>query len=422
MPVRVGACCIDITPPIGVTLSGHGDRKPLPSIGVADPLYAGAMAVDTGEQRWVLLTSDLGGVDAEMTHSIRDTIEKATGVPGSCVTVTASHTHSGPRIKDVRDGFIDSALREVLVRKLAGAAICAVQDMIVGRIGIGCGKGVGIGKNRRHPEGPNDERVIVIREDSPTGRPLACVTAYDCHPTVLDRTVYHISADYPGYYRKFMEKVLGNRVSIMFANGAAGNISTRWTRRECGFAEAERIGSLLGAAAMQTFLMTETSEELDLRIAQGKVILPSRVLPTEDEAQRSLEELTAKHQRLIREGAPVPVVRTADLAVLGAQATLRLVRSSPLGDFEAEIQCIRLDDTILVALPVELFVEYGLELQARFPSKTAYAIGYANGSFGYVPTPQAFEEGGYEVFVTRLGPDAGRRLVDASVKVVQELL
>ena len=49
---------------------------------------------------------------------------------------------------------------------------------------------------------------------------------------------------------------------------------------------------------------------------------------------------------------------------------------------------------------------------------------FANGMLGYVPTPQAFEGGGYEPTLCRgskLVPDAGGRIADESVRLLRGL-
>jgi len=45
----------------------------------------------------------------------------------------------------------------------------------------------------------------------------------------------------------------------------------------------------------------------------------------------------------------------------------------------------------------------------------------ANDSISYVPTPEAYEEGGYEVRSSSLAPDAGKALVDAAIELVEKV-
>jgi hypothetical protein len=46
---------------------------------------------------------------------------------------------------------------------------------------------------------------------------------------------------------------------------------------------------------------------------------------------------------------------------------------------------------------MEVFSEIGAEIAAQSPFKWTAVSGYTNGSAGYLPTPKAHEDGGYEV-------------------------
>ena len=59
------------------------------------------------------------------------------------------------------------------------------------------------------------------------------------------------------------------------------------------------------------------------------------------------------------------------------------------------------DDIAIWSVPVELFCEISMDVRARSPYEHTFYFGYSDGSFGYLPTKQAFAEGGYE---PRTGP------------------
>jgi len=62
-----------------------------------------------------------------------------------------------------------------------------------------------------------------------------------------------------------------------------------------------------------------------------------------------------------------------------------------------EMQAIVMDDIAFLGLPGEVFVEIAMNIIAASPFRHTFVIGYANRSVGYLPTRQAFEEGGYEI-------------------------
>ena len=68
-------------------------------------------------------------------------------------------------------------------------------------------------------------------------------------------------------------------------------------------------------------------------------------------------------------------------------------------------------------MPFEVFVEIGLEIKEKSPFQHTFLIELANGGYGYLPTPQQHELGGYE---TWLGTNKVQK--DASVILTNNLL
>ena len=64
-----------------------------------------------------------------------------------------------------------------------------------------------------------------------------------------------------------------------------------------------------------------------------------------------------------------------------------------------DLKCwaFRVNDIGICAVNGEPFAELALEVKRRSPLKTQLFLGYSNGCLGYLPTPEAFDEGGMEV-------------------------
>jgi hypothetical protein len=107
--------------------------------------------------------------------------------------------------------------------------------------------------------------------------------------------------------------------------------------------------------------------------------------------------------------------------------TLRIRRTIeklfPHGEAEVSIRGFRLGDLGLVALPGELFVELGLSIKKSSPFGYTMIAGCSTGELGYIPTDEAYDEGGYEVSipVCLVERGSGEKLVEASIDLLRKL-
>ena len=92
------------------------------------------------------------------------------------------------------------------------------------------------------------------------------------------------------------------------------------------------------------------------------------------------------------------------------------------GKLPQEVQAIRLDrDTAIVTLPHEVLVELGMAIKSASPFRTTVVLSLANDLDFYIPTRRAFEESHYEPTTCPLEPGCGELLVQAAVRLLQEL-
>ena len=86
------------------------------------------------------------------------------------------------------------------------------------------------------------------------------------------------------------------------------------------------------------------------------------------------------------------------------------------------MQVFRLsNNTAIVTLPGEFFVEYGLMIKNLSPFANTIIVEMANNGVNYVPTKKAFSQGGYEVENSRLAPGGGETLAEAAIQMLKEL-
>lgn len=429
-----GAGVADITPQDLQYLFGYPHVQRY-STGVHDPLLSSALYLSDGRTPLLFVANDIIFVGKGTAARVRRRIEEATGVPAGHILVSATHTHSGPSTVDYISLEGDPTVPKVDERYLArfedgivAAGVEAFRRAAPAEVGLAVADGSAVGTNRRNPAGPADPQVpALLARAAADGRPIACMLVCSMHPTVLREGSTVVSADFPGMARRYLqEHLLGSDCPVLHHTGPAGNQSPRHVIHGNTLAEARRLGEALGravAAAAQT-IRFDASLETDVR--RAFLDLPRRTFPPIEEAERKLARAAEKLEQLRRSGATRQEVRLAEVDWFGAEETLRLARLAADGRLEAvyqaclpaEIQALKIGPWTFVGWPGEIFVEHALALKAQ--AADAYVISLANGELqGYIATEAAAAEGGYEASNAIFAPEAGRMLIEATLKLLR---
>jgi Neutral/alkaline non-lysosomal ceramidase, N-terminal len=418
-----GAVEIDITPPVGSGFDGYAARQGK-SLGIHDPLLAQLLLLRLGHAQLVLISLDLLGVSLAFTQRVRDGIQQAIGVPADCTLLACSHTHSGaggflPIIPGI-SAYQDLDLQHQVADRLIGAAIWAQGRLQPARLGAGRGSLDGIGLNRNDPEkGLVDRDVTVLLVQDESGRPLAVVMNYGCHPTVLGYQNLFFSADYPGAARSALRKIYPDTV-FLYTNGASGDISTRFTRRDQSFAEVERMGRILAGETLKLMQTIVPQPTVKLGGQVASVELKFRQFPPPDLAQRELERLQSELEALKAAQAPHGEIRKATTRVEGAtgQALLEKELAGRTNN-QSQIQRLQIGGLSLVGVPGEPFTHTVLDIKKQSPYPLTAVVSYANDYQGYFPDAVSIAEGDYEALISPYGADVTERLGQAALGLLQ---
>jgi hypothetical protein len=395
---------------------------------VLDDLYAKALVLDDGNERIALVVCDIIGFDIDTVSEMREIIRRQTGLKPDHTMIACTHTHSGPNLRAA-----DSAYVESLKLHVAGAAAAAVNNLQEARIGANKGE-CRVGANRRHPRSPSgpynlykypegtmDPTVMVLRVEDTSGNIIGVITNHPGHPVGWGSRELGISRDYPGFALEVLEKVWGDQIVAIFLQGCCGNLNLNWIwdkpeqspmprrtmpdQREPRLKEVRRLGHILGGETLKVAEgITDFRSEAVLRAARKDVEVRIR----EDLPQR-MQERAAEAKKEKTALAPGKRGGVHDAVAAGKKT------------IATEVQVLRIGDFFIVGLPSEVFVEYQIEIRKRSGSPYTFVSELANDSISYVPTPQAYQEGGYEVLSSSLAPDAGKALVDAAVELIEKL-
>ncbi|MBI3880803.1 MAG: hypothetical protein HY301_12190 [Verrucomicrobia bacterium] len=442
---RAGAATSNITPPIGADIIGG--FHPFPSTHIHDELHARCLALDNGGTRLAFVVVDLVGADRLVYDAARRFVTAETGLPGECLIMSATHTHSATSALG-KDRFAPQTelddYQKFVARRIADAVRRAFNNLAPAKIGWATASEPREVFNRRwfmkpgtvpatpyggtndlvkmnpprasanlvKPAGPTDPEICLIAVATPEGRPIGVLANYSLH-YVGGVKGADISADYYGMFCDRLQQLLGadrqdpEFVAIM-SNGTSGNINNiDFTKPGEKRAPYEKMREVADRVATAT------------HAAYGKiqwhdwVPLAAKLEPLEVGYRHPTPEQLQRAQAIV--ASPKPANRAATLEELYAERAVAM--NAWPERIHIPIQALRVGDVAVGGIPNEVFVEIGLEFKQRSPFKPSFIMSIANGYYGYLPTPEHHKLGGYE---TWLGTN--RLEVEASNKILALLL
>jgi hypothetical protein len=428
-----------ITPPPGVHLEGY---TPMPqSTAVHDDLHARAIVVSDGASEAAIVSCDLIGINRQLGTAVRTLAHEATGIPAQHIMVCATHTHMGPAL--LLPDPSDPPLMDTLPQQVASAIERAHAARRPAVLKAGRGAVDSVSQNRRHPDWPIEEHMEVLLFDTPDPRdgPVASIINYACHATIMYRTNSQISADYPGYAVRTVQKVLGDAPAL-YLNGACGDINPAWIEQR--FDEAERVGSIVGAEAVRRLQelrplgvqhkvwsirwdeLTDkpiTSGELlqpRLRVASREIDVKIRALEDAETYDRELTDLRVKVAELA--AGSVDERRALMERITYLQGTAAMARVLRPNTLKAEVQAISFGTgQAIVGLPGEFFVSTGQGIRESAGVAHPMVACYTNHHLMYVIPREAWSQGGYEPGVSILDEDAEEAFRATAVDLMREV-
>ena len=442
-PFLAGVATSNITPRLGGGIVGNFGTPPAAEY-IHDELHARCFVLDDGESRIALAIIDNIYVSREVLDEAKRQVTEATGIPADRMLISGTHTHSSVSARwknplQPEDEF--SEYQQFLAHRVADGVRCAINNLQPARIAWGTAELPGQVFCRRwllepgvelfnpfgepdkakmnpgnrpdllRPASPVDPQIGFFALQTPEGRPLGLLANYSLH-YVGGVPRNHISADYFGVFADRIQQLLGADgqdppfVGAM-SNGTSGNInnndySTTREKRQ-PYEQIHRVADECAQAVFEQYKTLQWHDWVPLAMRQRELELAVRK-PTPAQLEHARKVLAEPerpdkfpHERSYANRA---------IELLESPDTVRVI-----------LQAVRIGDLGISAIPFEVFSDTGLELKARNPFKPSFTIELANGGYGYLPTPEQHELGGYE---TWLGTNKVE--VQASVKIVDALL
>jgi neutral ceramidase len=284
------------------------------------------------------------------------------------------------------------------------------------------GRVEGVAADRNDPLRPVDATATVLRVTGPRETTIGYLWHFACHPTVLGAGNTLLSPDLPGDVRAALRREdppaqgaeptsivqrtaqprkgmrapvdNGDDLPVLYLNGTAGDVSTRFTRREQTPRELTRLAGLITRAWTGAWRPVRLAPP---RVRRDLVALPAAA----DDPEAARSRLAAATSALadVPDG---PRRRVLETEIQGLRR--RLSRSSSGEPVLAEAHTMVLGDLALAALPGEPVTAVGRAVRAASRYPVTLPVGYAGDYICYLTTVDMTT--GYEAEAALTAPGA----------------
>ena len=445
---RFGVARRDVTPPVGIFFRNWGAATTDVAAGVHRPFSATALTLRStiDEPPLVLVALDAGWwQSAEDERYVRSGTLDALGIEPGRLMINLSHTHAGPPLvtanEDRPGGEHVRPYLAAMRDAIAAAAREALDNEVEGELRWSVGRcDLAVNRSRWDVEGARfvtgyeptnsaDDTLLVGRVTTAEGGVRATIVNYACHPTTLAWDNDLLSPDYVGAMRDTVEADTGG-APCLFLLGACGELAPA-LQYVGDPAVADSHGRHLGLAACAVLegMLPHGHDLVFDRIVESGAPLAVWGLRSTAAPRPAVQARQGTLPQPIKADYPALEAIDADLdAADEAYVRERLLRKrrlrETLGDtaaYDMPVWIWHIGTTVLVGYPAEAFSSLQTDLRAAFPDHAVVVMNVVNGSIGYLPPSELYDEDMYEVWQTPLERGCLERLRDHAIVTIRTL-
>ncbi len=458
---QAGVGRVSITPPLSAPHASWGAQVHVFPDGVEADLWATVLVVTDGATMAAFVDLDLVIISREESDAIREAVAHVLGITPAQVRCSVTHNHAGPPPSawdwtDEGGDALQGYYRE-LPAYASGAARLALRNLRPAQVAAGSGSShVAVNRRETAPDGrtvtgvdPNgliDPHVFVVRIDGADRQPIAAIVGYTMHPTTMGPSNRLVSPDWPGHLKRTVEALTG--ATCLFTQGATGNVGPGPDGYTDDPGVIRRLGAAVGCEAARVYLdlrlprvryeharvwesgaplgvwraVPEPEPQPIVRTLTRQIHLPVRPLPSLAEAEADVHDAVGHLNALKQQGASAAEIEAATFVAKRANMTFFRVQTfGERATFPIDLHVLQIGPVVLAGTECEPFAEIGLAVKEQSPFPQTWFGGYTGGWFGYVPMPDEYPRGGYEVNTSPYTPEAAATLVAGTVAALREL-
>ncbi len=451
--LNVGFARVNINPMSKIGVGGYFKVRQAEDF--KDNLEINAIAVKSGEKIVLMLSVDNLHITTKIIGIMKEAITVETGVPSDAIYIHSTHTHTSPYIdeKEVPADLGEEGVKLVseyqsfFVKRAVDVSINAIKDLKPAKMGYATGKAPNVAFIRRYkmkdgtiktnpgvnnpdivaPVGETDDTVSVVRFDREGANSIAVVN-FANHPDVVGGNT--ISADWPGFLRKTVEKVLDN-VSCIFFNGAQGDVNhvnvhptggylndtfLDFDDVSRGYKHSEYIGRVVTGGVLQAWDKVKYVDVDSVNYVQKTVCLPSNMPDPSQVAEAH------RINDLHKAGKDDEIGYTGMMLTTVVAEAGRMVRlENGPESFPMTFSAISIGEVAFFGIPGEPFNLIGREIKKAEGWGMVIPSCLTNGAEGYFPMKDSYDEGGYEARSSRFKAGVAELIIEEGLNILSEI-
>ena len=393
--IKVGVASIDITPETPIRLAGFALRTKAESDTVSLPLNAKALAFGNNyNDLSLMITVDLIGISYQISETVK---KRLSGIINpDRVSISASHTHSGPEIgtlmnilhfTSLKTAFDGSLLpidqishinkyREDLINKLEIVALEAIKSREPSFISWGKGE-VDFAMNRRGVD-VVDYDMPLMKVTDLKGNVKCLFLTYSCHAVCAGSSNNTFHGDWVGVSQKIIEERYPGATALV-AVGCGGDINPKaMDPQEIAknpFYGAEKYGRMIADEVDKVLLTELIPIRTTPKIKYANIELPLNKIPDTNEFIANTNNITVKgyYSRLALERKAI-----------GLEVPSYVKYPIQVWRFGKELD--------MIILGGEVVSEYGQRLKKELGPDKLWIIAYSNDVSCYIPSKRYIEK------------------------------
>lgn len=440
---KIGYAQEIITPPVGVGLSGYFNKRP--NEGMYDDLYVKVVIIESNGKKFGFVAFDLLALYTSLFDAIKKRVDEKLGAGYyDNLILSATHTHTGTDFKPDYENMDD--LAKFAFNNTVDAAVRAIvradMNLLPGEMEIGSVYNNPYGFVRRYwmkngtiitnpgwgnqdidkPECDYD-RTIGILKIIQGGRIAALICNIANHGDTIGGNI--VSADWFGRFTQEIQHELKTSCPVLVLDDASGNINHfdfHQVINQTSYNEATRIGRGYARIVLDALDSLEPVKEDDVVVKNTMVTIPHRQISDAElaEAKHTLETVPDIKKDGDFESQDLANKVPAALRYFAERVIDCREKSVPSHD--GRITAIEIGKQVaFVTLPGEPFNGIAQAIRKASKFKHTFVIELSQSQSGYVPMPECFERGGYEVQagINSVAPNAATEIINAVIANMQ---